>query len=135
MNEKENRVRQIAEQHGCHLYDEQLRRIASDMFNSETRRGWLAPNVSKQEYIELFVEQHRDRDLDELEEMADIDKPLKDAIEIAGNKRQLALAIGVSRQTISHWKRVPPPRVLAVEKATGIRREVLRPDIYPSQKR
>jgi hypothetical protein len=56
--------------------DERLRHIGRDMFKSETRRGWLADsNISEQEYIELLVEQNRGRDLDELEEMADIARP------------------------------------------------------------
>jgi hypothetical protein len=66
--------------------DEHLRRIAADMFNSETRRGWLVngcswigrdvdPNISEQEYIELFIERDRDRDLGELEEMAGDARP------------------------------------------------------------
>jgi hypothetical protein len=65
---------------------EHLRRIAADMFNSEARRGWIAnscswigrdvdPNISEQEYVELFIERNRDRDLDELEEMADLARP------------------------------------------------------------
>jgi DNA-binding transcriptional regulator YdaS (Cro superfamily) len=28
------------------------------------------------------------------------------------------------------WKRVPPTRVLAVEAATGVPKELLRPDLY-----
>jgi hypothetical protein len=67
-------------------HDEHLKRIAADMFNSETRRGWIANNscwlgddvdsdITEQEYVERFVEQYKDRDLDELEEMADDARP------------------------------------------------------------
>jgi hypothetical protein len=80
---------------GCAMYDrihreweayQRLRNIAADMFNSETRRGWLAngcsslgsdvnPGITEQEYIERYVEQNKGRDLGELEEMADIARP------------------------------------------------------------
>jgi hypothetical protein len=66
-------------------HDEHLKRIAADMFNSETRRGWIAnkcsclggidPKITKQEYIERFVEENKHRDLNELEEYADFARP------------------------------------------------------------
>jgi hypothetical protein len=63
-----------------------MRSTALDMFNSETRRGWIAnkcsligpdadPNISEQEYVRRFVEQNKDRDLDELEVAADMVRP------------------------------------------------------------
>jgi DNA-binding transcriptional regulator YdaS (Cro superfamily) len=59
-------------------------------------------------------------------------KALTQAIKIAGGYRALARAIGTSHQTISKWRRrVPAERVLAVERATGISRRLLRPDVYP----
>ena len=64
-----------------------------------------------------------------------LDPPLKQALAKAGGMRPLARAIGISHQTISQWQRVPPIRVLAVEAATGIDRTVLRPDVYPSERR
>jgi hypothetical protein len=36
----------------------------------------------------------------------------------------------ISPQAISQWKQVPPERVIAVERASGISRQVLRPDLY-----
>jgi DNA-binding transcriptional regulator YdaS (Cro superfamily) len=60
-----------------------------------------------------------------------MDEPLRRALEAAGGKAALAKAIGLTHQALSTWRRVPPLRVLAVEKVTGISREVLRPDIYP----
>jgi DNA-binding transcriptional regulator YdaS (Cro superfamily) len=53
------------------------------------------------------------------------------AIERAGSQRQLAEAIGVTREAVTQWRVVPVLRVLAVERATGVPRHVLRPDIYP----
>jgi hypothetical protein len=63
-----------------------LKWLAADIFNSETRRGWLAngcswlgkdvaPQITKEKYVELFVERYKDRDINELEEMADIARP------------------------------------------------------------
>jgi DNA-binding transcriptional regulator YdaS (Cro superfamily) len=68
-----------------------------------------------------------------IQDMQCRDEPLERAIEIMGSTRALARAIGVSHQTITRWTRCPPIRVLAVEQATGIRREVLRPDVYPDK--
>lgn len=42
----------------------------------------------------------------------------------------LAPKIGLTPQAVSLWRRVPAERVVAVEAATGIPRERLRPDLY-----
>lgn len=57
--------------------------------------------------------------------------PKERAIAAAGGVTRLAEAVGVSRSAVSQWPRVPANRVLAVEKATGVPRHELRPDIYP----
>lgn len=46
----------------------------------------------------------------------------------------LARIVGVDKSTATRWARgrVPAERVLAVEKATGVPRHELRPDIYPA---
>jgi len=51
----------------------------------------------------------------------------------AGGNTGLArrLAGKISPQAISQWKQVPAERVLEVEKATGVSRHELRPDLYP----
>ena len=59
-----------------------------------------------------------------------MDKALNDAILVAGGITALALKLKLTKQAVSAWKRVPPTRVLAVEKATGVSRYQLRPDIY-----
>lgn len=41
----------------------------------------------------------------------------------------VATSLGLNKATISRWQRVPPERVLEVEKATGISRHELRPDL------
>jgi len=58
---------------------------------------------------------------------------LRLAIRQAGSATSLAKALGVSRPAVSRWRVCPVPRVLAVEALTGIRRELLRPDIYPAE--
>lgn len=60
-----------------------------------------------------------------------MDTPLKKALAKAGGYRALARAIGITHPAVLNWTRVPPIRVLAVEAATGIPREELRPDVYP----
>jgi DNA-binding transcriptional regulator YdaS (Cro superfamily) len=60
-----------------------------------------------------------------------MDRPLRQALKIAGGYRALARAAGVSHQAVLKWERVPPVRVLLVEELTGIPRSTLRPDIYP----
>lgn len=59
------------------------------------------------------------------------DRALEVAIEKAGSSKDLAFAIGVTPQALSQWRQVPPTRVLDVERATGVSRHDLRPDIYP----
>ena len=58
---------------------------------------------------------------------------LRAAIEKVGNARALAAALGVTAQALSQWHRVPPMRVLDVERITGIPRHELRPDMYPAE--
>jgi hypothetical protein len=45
--------------------------------------------------------------------------------------RPVAEAVGVAPQSVSKWKLVPAHHVLMVEQLTDIKREVLRPDLYP----
>ena len=40
----------------------------------------------------------------------------------------------ITSQAISQWRRVPVERVLEVERATGVSRHELRPDIYPDER-
>jgi DNA-binding transcriptional regulator YdaS (Cro superfamily) len=66
--------------------------------------------------------------------MAEKDPALEKAIKAAGTGNELALRIGVTPQALSQWDRVPPLRVIDVEKASGVSRYELRPDIYPLEK-
>lgn len=61
---------------------------------------------------------------------------IEKAVRIAGGQSALAAEIGGKVRQGYVWKwlkagRVPPPYVLAVERATGVPRHELRPDIYP----
>lgn len=58
------------------------------------------------------------------------DPGLNRAIDAAGGVVQLARKIGITQPSISNWNRVPAERVIAVEAATGVSREQLRPDLY-----
>ncbi len=58
---------------------------------------------------------------------------LNEAIKRAGGQVKLAKAIKSSQASISLWKRtgkVPAAAAKAIEKATGIPRAKLRPDIF-----
>lgn len=55
---------------------------------------------------------------------------LTEAIRAVGGISELARRIGISQPSVSNWERVPADRVLAVERATGIDRAVLRPDLF-----
>jgi len=59
---------------------------------------------------------------------------LQRAVELAGGQTALAKRIGKTQGHISKWLQrdfIPPDAVLAIERATGIPRHELRPDIYP----
>lgn len=69
-------------------------------------------------------------------EIASMDdkSPLERAKERAGGQAALAKLIGVTAQAISQWDEVPPLRVLDVERASGVSRHELRPDLYPVER-
>ena len=56
---------------------------------------------------------------------------LAEAIRRKGGVNELARSIGITPQAISQWGEVPPLQVIAVERATGVSRQALRPDLYP----
>ena len=55
---------------------------------------------------------------------------LVEAIKQAGGITALARSIGIKPPSVAEWRRVPAERVLAVEAATGVPRERLRPDLF-----
>ena len=62
------------------------------------------------------------------------DQGLDHAIRAVGGVSELARRIGISQPSISNWNRIPAERVTAIEAATGIAREILRPDLYGEPK-
>ncbi len=56
---------------------------------------------------------------------------LSRAIKEAGGLTKLAASLNVSKQAVAQWDKVPPLRVLDVERASGVSRHDLRPDLYP----
>lgn len=64
-----------------------------------------------------------------------MDIGLKIAIRAAGGVRSLARKIGVTHGAIRQWDRVPYNWLITVEKATGIPRDKLRPELFREYKR
>lgn len=52
------------------------------------------------------------------------------AAQKVGGMAQLASQLGVARQAVYQWRRIPVDRVADVERITGIPRSELRPDIF-----
>jgi DNA-binding transcriptional regulator YdaS (Cro superfamily) len=67
--------------------------------------------------------------------MMDKSEALRRAIKNVGGLAGLAAPLGISEQAISQWDEVPPLRVLAVERVSGVPKEELRPDLYPVEAR
>jgi DNA-binding transcriptional regulator YdaS (Cro superfamily) len=58
--------------------------------------------------------------------------PLERAINAAGGLTKLAASLHITKQAVAQWDEVPPLRVLEVERASGVSRHELRPDLYPT---
>lgn len=60
--------------------------------------------------------------------------PIQQAVEAAGSQSALAKAVDAAPQFVSQWilgrRPVPPKFALAIEKATGVSRHALRPDVF-----
>lgn len=57
-------------------------------------------------------------------------EPLIEAIIAIGGMSELARHLGVTRQAISGWKRIPLKHVKRVSELTNIPHDKLRPDLY-----
>lgn len=55
---------------------------------------------------------------------------LRKAARAAGSYTELAKRLRLTVGAISHWEKVPEKYVLRIERLTGVRRELLRPDLY-----
>jgi DNA-binding transcriptional regulator YdaS (Cro superfamily) len=61
----------------------------------------------------------------------ELDPGLRLAVEAAGGTMaHLARLLDISPQAIAQWREIPLDRVMEVEKATGVDRERLRPDLF-----
>lgn len=58
------------------------------------------------------------------------DPGLVAALLVAGSVKSLARKLRLTNSAVSQWAKVPPHLVLQVEKATGVSRYKLRPDLY-----
>lgn len=47
-----------------------------------------------------------------------------------GTIARIAGFFGITHGAVAQWEKIPPERVLGVERVTGISRHELRPDIY-----
>jgi DNA-binding transcriptional regulator YdaS (Cro superfamily) len=63
--------------------------------------------------------------------MDDLKAAVREAQRAAGNGSILADRLGLTRQAVYQWDKVPANHVLRVEEVTGIPRHKLRPDLYP----
>ena len=62
-----------------------------------------------------------------------VDPIVNAAIHLAGGKKVLADALGISREALYCWKQIPVGHVLKIEELVERRltRYQMRPDIYP----
>lgn len=66
--------------------------------------------------------------------MQDLRAAVEEAERAAGSGAKLARALGLKRQAIYQWDRIPSGHVLKVEELTGVPRHRLRPDLYPEER-
>jgi len=64
-----------------------------------------------------------------------MDTGLQKAITASGSIASLARALGITGAAICQWPRIPAGRVIAIEDATGVPRDQLRPDLYRRSRR
>ncbi|MBO1325371.1 helix-turn-helix domain-containing protein [Acetobacter sp. TBRC 12305] len=55
---------------------------------------------------------------------------IKAIIKRAGGASTVARLLGIHHSAVVRWEKVPDGRVVALEAATGIPREELRPDLF-----
>jgi 2-dehydropantoate 2-reductase len=55
---------------------------------------------------------------------------IQQAAERMGGAAQLARLLGITRQALYQWDKVPAERVLEIERLTGVPRHALRPDLF-----
>ena len=58
------------------------------------------------------------------------DQGLRLALEKAGTRQKLGESLGLTRQMIHRWKRIPVRLAPKVEELYGIPREIIAPELY-----
>jgi DNA-binding transcriptional regulator YdaS (Cro superfamily) len=58
---------------------------------------------------------------------------VQQAADKVGGVTELARLLGIRHTVFYKWWQVPATRVLPIERATGISRHDLRPDLYPRE--
>jgi len=58
------------------------------------------------------------------------DAGLLEAIKAATGILALGRKLGLSQAAVSRWRKVPPHRVVEIERVTGVPRATLRPDLF-----
>ncbi|MDZ7711734.1 MAG: Cro/CI family transcriptional regulator [Rhodovibrio sp.] len=61
------------------------------------------------------------------------DPTMLKAIQRAGGVSALARQLGITRQAIYAWSRIPVEHVFTIEQMSGVPRHTLRPDVYPRE--
>ena len=87
------------------------------------RKVLSQPTIS---WINILITRRRSR-------RGDRDPIIGEAIVATKGAAALARALSINVTSVYAWRRVPRGRVLAVENATGIPRNLLRPDLYPTE--
>lgn len=62
--------------------------------------------------------------------MKETDPIILDVFKACGGPSKIAKALGISRQAVSQWGKVPLKHVRYISQRTGFSPAVLRPDIY-----
>jgi DNA-binding transcriptional regulator YdaS (Cro superfamily) len=107
--------------------------------NERLRRFSFAKGISQQDVIMAAVVGYLEKPPEDVRGLRakrrrhTRSRLLTSVLKASGGPGLLAKALGVSPQAVCMWKQVPTTKVLAVEEITGIRREILRPDLYDEQ--
>jgi DNA-binding transcriptional regulator YdaS (Cro superfamily) len=105
--------------------------------NERLRRFSFAKGISQQDVILAAVVGYLEKPSEDVRGLRvkrkrkhTRSKLLTSVLKASGGPSLLAKALGVSPQAVIMWKQVPAAKVLAVEEISGVRREILRPDLY-----
>lgn len=92
--------------------------------------GWLEVNKVPDKYIPEIEK------VESLIENFESLSPIERAIKLAGSQVALAKVCGATQSAVSRWAisgKIGPKYVLKIEKAFGISRHLLNPDVYPDE--